>query len=129
LAQRRKHRKKTTSTVVAVQLDLETAGFTYVKWDNVQSCKRRDWLVNNDGDIYTVDGATFERTYTEVSRGIYQKTALVWAEVADESGTIQTLEGATSYEVGDYLVYDDPDGKDGYAVSKRKFEEMYSAVR
>ncbi len=114
---------------MAVQLDLDTEGFTYVKWDNIQTCKRCDWIVNNNDDTYTVDGATFERTYTEVSRGIYEKTAPVWAEVADEKGSIPTREGATGYEPGDYLVYNDPDGKDGYAVSKKKFEEMYSLVR
>lgn len=49
--------------VVAVPLELETDGFTYEKWGSVQRCKAGDWVVNNGGDIYTVDRQTFERTY------------------------------------------------------------------
>jgi len=37
------------------------------------------WIVNNDGDIYTVDRDTFARTYGAVSTGIYKKLAPVWA--------------------------------------------------
>ena len=42
---RREYRKKTASTVVAVQLDLETDGFTYDKWGGTQTCKQGDWVV------------------------------------------------------------------------------------
>jgi hypothetical protein len=120
-----KYVKKKTSRVIAVQLDLETDGFNYQKWGGTQSCKAGDWLVNNDGDVYTVDGDTFARTYREVSPGVYEKVAPVWAEVAEQSGQIATKEGVTHYAAGDYLVYNNADRKDGYAVKARKFEEMY----
>ena len=73
-----------------------------------QRCKRGDWLVNNQGDVYTVDSETFDRTYGLVSPGVYEKNAPVWAEQATKSGTIQTKEGATAYNAGDYLVFNNP---------------------
>ncbi|MCU7932443.1 MAG: hypothetical protein KZQ90_16705 [Candidatus Thiodiazotropha sp. (ex Codakia rugifera)] len=124
---RKRYKKRAASSVSAIKLDLETEGFTYRKWGGLQTCKQGDWLVNNDGDIYTVDAETFVKTYTEVSAGRYIKTAEVWAEVADKAGAIQTLEGETRYMPGDYLVYNDKEGLDGYAISQEKFESMYES--
>lgn len=128
MADRRKYRKKATSFVVAVKLDLETDGFTYEKWGDTQICKAGDWLLDNGGDVYTVDGETFERTYQPVGPGIYQKTVSVWAEIAKRAGEIRTKEGVTHYEAGAYIVYNDSEGKDGYAVEAVSFEEMYEPV-
>jgi hypothetical protein len=125
LAKRRKYLKKPTSFVVAVRLDLETEGFTYQKWGGTQTCKAGDWVVNNDGDIYTVDGDTFARTYRSVTPGVYMKITPVWATVAKQAGQIRTKEGVTRYKAGAYLVYNDPEGEDGYAVDADSFEEMY----
>ncbi len=125
MAERHKYLKKTTSRVVAVQLDLETLGFSYQKWGDTQTCKAGDWIVNNDGDVYTVDRETFARTYRSTSSGVFEKVAPVWAEVAEKPGQIATKEGVTHYQAGDYLVYNEPDGKDGYAVSAGAFEKMY----
>ena len=126
MAELTKYLKKTASQVVAVQLDLETDGLTYQKWGGTQSCKAGDWLVNNDGDVYTVDRETFACTYSAVSPGIYEKVAPVWAKVAEQPGQIATKEGVTHYQAGAYLVYNDPDGKDGYAVDAETFEKMYA---
>jgi hypothetical protein len=120
-----KYRKKTASRVVAVQLDLETGGFAYQKWGGTQTCKTGDWIVNNDGDVYTVERETFARTYRAVSPAIYEKVAPVWAEVTAQPGQIATKEGVTHYKAGAYLVYNDADGKDGYAVEAEAFEKMY----
>ena len=60
---------------MAVQLDLETDGLTCQKWGGAQTCKADDWMVNNDGNVYTVDRDTFARTYGAVSPGIYEKDA------------------------------------------------------
>jgi hypothetical protein len=125
----RKYRKKATSFVVAVQLDLETEGFTYEKWGATQTCKRGDWVVNNNGDIYTVDGDSFKQTYRCVGPGIYVKTTPVWAEIAAQAGHMRTKEGITHYKAGTYIVYNDPEGKDGYAVEADSFEEMYEPAR
>ena len=113
--------------MTAVRLDLDTDGFTYRKWGGTQHCKRGDWLVNNQGDVYTVDGETFERTYRQVSPGVYEKNAPVWAEQAETPGTIQTKEGSTGYQKGDYLVFNDPGGKDGYAMTAETFHALYES--
>jgi len=126
VAELTKYLKKTASRVVAVQLDLETDGLTYQKWGGTQTCKAGDWIVNNDGDVYTVDCETFGRTYGAVSPGIYKKVAPVWAEVTEQPGQIATKEGVTHYKAGAYLVYNEPDGKDGYAVDAETFEKMYA---
>ncbi len=125
MAELLKYLKKTTSRVVAVQLDLETRGFTYQKWGDTQTCKPGDWIVNNDGDVYTIERDSFARTYRAVSPGVYEKMAPVWAEVAERPGQIATKEGVTHYKAGDYIVYNDPDGEDGYAVEAEAFEKMY----
>ena len=117
--------KRDNTPVVAVQLDLETDGFTYEKWGSTQRCRRRDWLVNNQGEVYTVNADSFVATYREVSHGLYIKTAKVWAEKAAEAGSIQTKEGLSNYEAGDYLVYNKEHRQDGYAMSAEKFHALY----
>ena len=59
---KRKYKKKPTSFVTAVRLDLDTKGFVYNKWGGEQVCKRGDWLVNNNGDTYTVSRGSFAKT-------------------------------------------------------------------
>ena len=125
MAGRRKYIKRAGTLVVAVQLDLQTSGFTYQKWGGEQTCKPGDWVVNNGGDVYTVDRATFARTYRAESQGLYQKVAPVWAKVAERDGAIKTKEGVTHYTAGDYLVFNDEDGQDGYAIKAASFEAMY----
>ena len=122
---RRKYVKKPDSFVTAVQLDLDTEGFTYEKWGGTQACKPGDWVVNNGGDVYTVDQATFAETYRTESPGVYVKIVPVWAEVAAEAGVIETKEGSTAYQVGDYLVFNETDAEEGWAVKAEKFEGMY----
>ena len=123
-----KYRRKESAEVIAVRLELETEGFSYQKWGGTQRCKPGDWLVNNQGDIYTIDAEVFDRTYEEVRRGIYRKVVPVWAAKADSSGTITTKEGSTNYQKGDYLVFNDEEGRDGYAVSAQKFHSLYELV-
>jgi hypothetical protein len=126
-AKRARYRKKASEYVVAVQLDLDTDGLVYKKWDSTQRAKRGDWLVNNrQGDTYTVEEESFARTYEKVTEGIYIKTTAVWAEVATQSGAVKTKEGSTSYQAGDYLVSNHEDGSDAYATEKKKFEAMYT---
>lgn len=60
-----------------------------------------------------------------VSSGVYVKSAPVWAEVAEKAGKIKTNEGETAYEAGDYLVYNNEDGTDAYAMSPERFKSMY----
>jgi uncharacterized protein len=122
---RMRYVKRPSQSVVAVQLALEGSGFTYEKWGGTQTCKAGDWLVDNNGDVYTVEAATFARTYERVGDGKFVKTTPVWAEVARTGGRVQTKEGTTAYEAGDYLVFNEESGGDAYAVSAHKFEEMY----
>lgn len=120
-----RYRKKDSTFVVAVQLDLDTEGFTYNKWGAVQRCKPGDWLVNNNGDIYTVDGDVFRNTYREEIPGRYVKKTPVWAKVAEKHGVIETKEGASHFNRGDYIVYNNEDETDGYCMSASKFNSMY----
>src|SRR5262245_38446997 len=128
-AKRSKYRKRAGRSVVAVRLDLDTDGLSYRKWGGRQRAKRGDWLVDNDGDVYTVDAKVFARTYEPVRLGIYVKATPVWAEVATESGSMKTKEGASRYRRGDYLVYNERDGSDGYCMSATKFQAMYKPAR
>jgi len=119
------YRRKQRTLVIAVRLELETSGFTYQKWGGTQQCKQGDWLVNHDSDVYTVDADSFASTYRMVAPGQYEKTGVVWAEVATHPGLIHTKEGATSYSAGDYLVYNDSERKDGYAIGSDEFHKLY----
>ena len=125
MSERQKYVKRPDQTVHAVRLALDTDGFTYRKWGGQQRCKAGDWIVNSDGDTYTVDADTFARTYRHVKDGAYLKVTPVWAEQATADGAVPTKEGATEYQRGDYLVSNQEDGGDSYAVAKAKFEQMY----
>jgi hypothetical protein len=125
---RSKYRKRASEYVIAVQVDLDIDGFTYRKWGGTQRCKRGDWLVKNGDDTYTVDAETFARTYRSTGPGTWVKSAPVWAEAAEHAGEVRTKEGATHYEAGDYLVSNDADGGDSYAVARDTFERMYEPV-
>lgn len=125
MAERRRYRRRPDRPVAAVRLLLDTSGFIYRKWGAEQHCKAGDWLVDNDGDVYTVDAESFEDTYRAVGVGAYVKTTPVWAERADTAGSVDTKEGRTNYEVGDYVVSNAEDGTDSYAIRAGKFEAMY----
>jgi hypothetical protein len=125
-ANRAQYRKKASQYVVAVRLDLQTDGLVYRKWGDTQRAKAGDWLVDNEGDVYTVDAEVFARTYERVLAGVYIKTTPVWAEVATQSGSVQTKEGQSHYQAGDYLVSNNKNGDDAYCIAKEKFEAMYS---
>lgn len=121
----RKYLRRDNTPVTAVQLDLEIEHFTYSKWGGIQTASAGDWLVNNAGDVYTVARESFERTYRNVSPGVYEKSAPVWARRAGTAGAMPTREGETRYEAGDMLVFNDADEKDGYAISAETFEKLY----
>jgi hypothetical protein len=125
MANRLKYQKKVDQFVVAVKLDLQTEGFTYRKWGAEQKCKSGDWLVDNNGDVYTIDSEVFDRTYRNIGPGTYVKTTPIWAERATQAGSIETKEGRSHYEAGDYLVSNNEDGTDAYCISAGKFEAMY----
>jgi len=128
MPERKHYKKRPNFHVTAVQLNLTFNGFSYQKWGAEQTCKAGDWLVNNGGDVYTVDDDYFKEHYQETSPGQFEKTAPVWAEIAETDGAIPTLEGSTDYSAGDYLVYDRPSGGNAYAVKKRTFERMYEVI-
>jgi hypothetical protein len=122
---RRRYRKKANQFVVAIQLNLETEGFIYKKWGADQRCKTGDWIVDNGGDVYSVDKEVFEKTYRKLKPGIYVKTTPIWAEKAKQAGSVATKEGESHYIAGDYLVSNNEDGTDAYCISADKFESMY----
>ena len=125
----KKYHKRATQMIVAVQLNLDTEGLHYKKWGDSQFAKKGDWLVDNDGGIYSIDETVFARTYQLVSPGQYKKISVIYAKRADSDGCITTLEGKTHYLKGDYLVYENPGQTEGaYAVCAERFEDMYDLV-
>lgn len=87
--------------MVAVQLQLETAGFSDRKCGDDQHRTAGDRLLDNDGEVYTVDADSFARTCRQLHRGAYVKTTPVCAEASAA------------------------DGSDGYAIGAEKFHVMY----
>ena len=122
---RRRYRRRADATVVAIQLELDTSGFTYRKWGAEQTCKRGDWLVRNRDETYTVDARQFAETYEAVTPGVYRKVKPVWAEEALSGGSIETREGQTHYSAGHMLVFHDSSGSEGYAMDPDTFRELY----
>ena len=127
-ANRAPYRKKASEYVVAVRLDFETDGLVYRKWGGTQRAKAGDWLVDNAGDVYTVDAEVFARTYERVLAGVYIKITPVWAEVATHAGSVKTKEGQSHYQAGDYIVSNNKNGDDAWCIAKEKFQAMYSRV-
>lgn len=124
---RQRFRRRAAQPVVAVQLKLDTDGLRFRKWGHDQLAKAGDWLVDNAGEVYTVEAESFAATYREVARGHYVKTAPVWAFCADQAGSVATKEGRSNYAAGDWVVSNREDGSDAYAVSAAAFDEMYEA--
>ena len=122
---RRKYLRRPGNPIIAIQLNLDTPGLTYHKWGSTQICKSGDWIADNQGEVYSVDRESFARTYQAISPGLYRKIAPVWAERMESAGTIDTKEGVTHYEAGSYRVFNEEDGRDGYAISAARFQELY----
>ena len=128
MGERKRYRRRHGKPVIAVQLKLDTRGFEYQKWGEVQRCKANDWLVDSGGEVHTVDADSFARTYTAEGHGTYVqyvKTGKVWAERTAEAGRVATKEGGTNYVSGDWLVSNEKDGTDAYSVSSKMFNELY----
>lgn len=123
----RQYRRRQGTEVTAIRLQLDTPGLAYRKWGSEQFAKPGDWLVENGDEVYSVDADSFARTYRKTGPGTYVKSAPVWAEVAREAGHMPTAEGLTAYSAGDYLVFNDPDRLDGYAMGPERFFELYEA--
>ncbi|HEY7171042.1 MAG TPA: hypothetical protein VH417_09370 [Vicinamibacterales bacterium] len=122
---RRRYVRRPGTPIVAVRLALDTDGLVYRKWGGEQRARAGDWLVDNDGDVYTIEAAAFARTYRAAGPGLYVKTAPVWAERAETAGSVQTKEGTTDYRRGDYIVSNADDASDRYAIAAEKFESLY----
>jgi hypothetical protein len=123
---RRRYVRRPDRPVAAVRLALDTDGLIYRKWGGEQRAKSGDWIVDSDGDVYTVDADVFVRTYRQTGPGAYVKTTPVWAERASHAGSAKTKEGVTHYESGDYLISNNSDGSDQYAIGAEKFEALYT---
>ena len=123
------YRRRVETTVHAIRFAFDSDGFDYTQWGARQHCKAGDWIVQNGADTYTVDAATFARTYEHVSGAEFRKVGAVWAEAQAQPGTIRTQEGSTEYQAGDYVVFNDRAQRDGYAVERAKFESLYEPVQ
>jgi hypothetical protein len=124
--ERRRYVRRPDRPVIAVRLALETDGLVYRKWGGEQRARAGDWVVDNGGDVYTVAADVFERTYRPTGPGTFVKTTPIWAERAAQAGSVKTREGETHYQAGDYLVSNNEDGSDAYAISADKFQSLYT---
>ena len=126
----KQYRKRPGATITAVQinLDIREGRMLYYKWAGWQSAKEGDWLVNNDGDCYTIDDESFQATYIRVSDGVYAKAGRIWAQMAEEPGRIKTKEGFTGYDAGDWVVANNEDGSDSYAIGPTYFHQNYEEI-
>lgn len=125
MSTRQRYRRRPEQAVTAVRLLLDTEGLVYRKWGGVQRARAGDWLVDNGGEVYTVAAESFAATYRAVSPGRYLKCAPVWAEQAGQAGSVVTQEGRSHYVAGDWVVSNQPDGSDAYAVSAERFAQLY----
>lgn len=122
---RARYRRRSGQPITAIQLTLETPGLSYRKWGGEQVAKPGDWLVDNDGEVYSVDAESFARTYRAISPGRFEKHGHVYAVRADTHGRVATKEGFSTYAPGDWLVSNDAEGRDVYAVDAAAFARMY----
>ena len=124
-----KRYKRKPNLVSAIQLRFDTDNieclFKYNKWGDTQSCKPNDWVIENNGEVYTIDNESFQNTYQAITPGRYSKIAYVWAKEALSDGKVKTKEGFTHYQKGDMIVSNDEKFLDQYAMSKEQFLELY----
>lgn len=127
MSEKKRYRRKAGQCVTAIQLDLDFDHFTYRKWGDQQQCEPGDWLVDNAGDVYTVKNEVFTKSYRAVpdQKGRHKKVSKVWAKLAREDGFVETNEGRTHYRKGDYIVANDPDWNDVYAMTAEDFLKRY----
>lgn len=127
-----------TGLYTAVRIPVDSEGIHYTKWGGQQFGKPGDFLVHNltVDEVYTVDYVSFTQSF-EASEfvpgagaaGIYRKKTFAYAVQATEPGIVETKEGATNYFAGDYIVANNPDGSDAWAMSAEKFVKLYEAVQ
>ena len=125
---RQRYVRRRDRPVIAVRLALDTDGLVYRKWGGQQRAKSGDWIVDSGDDVYTVDAEVFARTYCQTGPGTYVKTSPVWAKRALSAGEVQTKEGVTHYDAGDYLVSNSAGASDEYAITAATFESLYEPV-
>ena len=112
--------------VIAIQLPEKCQGLKYEKWGGLQAAKPLDWLVIKQGETYTIDAESFANTMEPLDQpGHYYKKSSVWAKIARDSGKIKTKEGLTNYKKGWYIVSNDGNFEDAYAMSEEKFKSLY----
>lgn len=111
--------------ITAVQLKFSKAELAYEKWGGPQHAKEGDWLVDNQGEVYTIEAESFEKTYEAIGEGRFIKFAPIWAEQATSANSIVTKEGESFYSAGDYIIYNNEDGTDGYCITADLFKELY----
>lgn len=63
-----------------------------------------DWLVETDGERWTVDGEVFQRTYEHLEADVYRKVTPVLAAKLAHPDSVESREGVVNAERGDLLV-------------------------
>jgi hypothetical protein len=99
---RQRYVRRASQFVIAVQVDLETDGFTYEKWGGAQTCKRGDWLViaipsreptkSGDQEFTSKPPPFGQKLQTRLARFVQRKVRLT-TSLATTSSTMSPTEG------------------------------------
>ena len=85
--------------------------------------EKGDYLIESDGNRWTVQPEIFEKTYSENSDGTFTKTAQVIAVKVNAALTINTLEGESVVHEGDYLLCGE--SADVWSIDSTNFVKKY----
>ena len=116
---------KKQGTVEAVVAD---APFDWVDWQgNAMRGEAGDIKVTQpDGTTSSIKPDIFEKTYSEVSPGEYEKSAIVRAQQLVSDTVVNTLEGIGTGKRGDWMVTG-PNGEK-YIIASEAFNKLYRAA-
>lgn len=106
--------------VTGIQLRMP---ITYELWGDTQKAKAGDWLVEKGTDTYTIEEQEFSGSYSPVSGTIarYYKSEHIEAVEARVGGWVDTLEGRSCFEAGDFIACS-PTGKTWCLKAKKLFD-------
>ncbi|MGQ7787939.1 PGDYG domain-containing protein [Nesterenkonia sp. K-15-9-6] len=92
----------------------------------VMEAKPGDWIVDDDGQQWSVDAEVFAETYEAVSEGRYRKTGEVRARQIAQPTSLETLEGSDQLDAGDWVVQNA--SGECWGVSDARFRRRYQVL-
>lgn len=113
-----------TSVVRVIQLD---APLTWnADHGSTMQAQPGDWLVQSEGDTWSVEDGIFRVTYEHLRDDLYRKVTPVLAVELPAAGTVLSREGMVEAEQGDLLVCNVTG--ECWSMPKEKFFQRYAVV-